>query len=331
MTRRRRIAVIATGGTIDSLGADRVDLAFYTETGRRLPDGDLLRSLPELAAIASVDEVPYDRKPSYAMAPDDWLILARLTQHLLDEGCDGVVITHGTNTLEETAFFLHLTVRSEKPVVLTGAMRPANALGADGSLNLLRAVSVAAAPNASGLGCLVVMDGSIHSARDVTKAATFRLNAFHSPDAGPLGYADADGTIAFPHRPATRDPGRPWELRTMERLPRVDIVTSYLGADGVMIDAAVRAGALGLVSGGTGAGRATRAEDEAFDRARDAGVVICQASRVGSGRVARSPLMTQRRIVAAGDLPPWKARVLLALCLTSTADPEAVQLIFDTC
>jgi L-asparaginase len=331
VTGTRRIALIATGGTIDSLGTDRLDLAFYTETGRRLADGDLLRSLPEVAAIAEVEEVPYPRTPSYALTPDDWMALGALVQRTVDRGCDGVVITHGTNTLEETAFFLHLMVRSDKPVVLTGAMRPANGLGSDGALNLLRAISVAAAPSSAGLGCVVVMDGTIHAARDVTKTATFRLDAFQSPDAGPLGYVDADGTIVMPRRPPPHDPIGPWSVHTVDRLPRVDLVTSYLGADGVLIDAAVAAGARGLVSAGTGAGRATRAEDDALDRARDGGVVICQASRVGSGRVARSPLMRQRGMVAAGDLPPWKARILLALCLTHTTDPDVIQHLFDTC
>ncbi len=175
MTGTRRIALIATGGTIDSLGTDRLDLAFYTETGRRLAGGDLLRSLPEVATIAEVEEVPYPRTPSYALTPDDWMALGALVQRTVDQGFDGVVITHGTNTLEETAFFLHLMVRSDKPVVLTGAMRPANGLGSDGAFNLLRAISVAAAPSSAGLGCVVVMDGTIHAARHVTKTATFRL------------------------------------------------------------------------------------------------------------------------------------------------------------
>lgn len=325
----RRVALLATGGTIDAVGASRLDLAHYTETRSRLPDGALLASVPELSEIASVEEIPYRRVPSYALTPLDWLELARVAQGLLDGGYDGVVITHGTNTLEETAFALHLTVRSDRPVVLVGAMRPASALGSDGALNLVRAVQVAASPAVAGLGVLVVLDDTVHAARDATKTATFRLDAFKSPSAGPLGYADADGRVVIYHRPRPADPALGFEVGDLGRLPRVDIVVSHVGADGTLIDAAVAAGASGIVSAGTGAGRCTPDEEAALDRAISQGVVVCQASRVGSGRVARSPGMSQRALVGAEDLIPWKARILLALALTRTSDPEAIQDLFD--
>lgn len=323
------MAVLATGGTIDSVGASRLDLAHYTETGSRLPDGALFASLPELAGIASVEEIPYRRVPSYALRATDWAALARSAQGLLDGGYDGVVIAHGTNTLEETAFALHLTVRSERPVVLVGAMRPASALGSDGALNLLRAVQVAASPEVSGLGVLVVLDDTVHAARDATKTATFRLDAFKSPSAGPLGYADADGRVVIYHRPRLPDPAVSFEAADLARLPRVDIVVSHIGADGALIDAAMAAGASGIVSAGTGAGRCTPEEDAALDRAISRGVVVCQGSRVGSGRVARSPRMRRRGLVSAEDLVAWKARILLALALTRSDDPEVIQDMFD--
>lgn len=324
-----RIALIATGGTIDATGVDRLDLAHYTETRTRLSDGELLRSLPELASVAAVDEVPYRRVPSYALATDDWLRLARTVQELLDGDHDGVVLTHGTNTLEETAFFLQLTVRSPKPVVLVGALRPASALGSDGALNLLRAIQVAAAPAARDHGVLVVLNDTVHSARQVTKTATFRVDAFRSPDTGPLGYADADGRVVLYHRPRPLPGDLYFAPGELDGLPRVDVVVSYVGADGALIDAAVAAGARGLVSAGTGAGRPTAAEDLGLDRAVAAGVVVCQASRVGGGRVARSPEMARRRLVTADNLPPWKARIVLALGLARTADPDSLQDMFD--
>lgn len=323
-----RIALIATGGTIDSLGSDRLDIAHYTETRRRLDDGALVASLPELRDIAEIEQLPYRRVPSYALTHDDWSTLARTVGALPGAGYDGVVITHGTNTLEETAFLLSLSVRADVPVVLTGALRPASAISADGPLNLLRAVQVAAAPQSRGLGVLVVLDDTIHSARQVTKTTTFRVGAFGSPDTGPLGHADADGAVVVHQRPqqVTAPHFTPDEIRDM---PRVDVLVSHVGADGALIDAAVAAGARGLVSAGTGAGRPTGAEDAAYDRAVAAGVVVCQGTRTGAGRVARSPGTADRGLVTASNLQPWKARILLGLALTRTADPDRIQPLFD--
>ncbi len=328
---RPHLALVCAGGTIDALGASRLDLAWYTETERRLPAGEIVAAVPELSQFAEIEQVPFERRPSYAFAPSDWLTLARTVNGLLARpDVDGVVITHGTNTLEETAYFLHLTTVPPKPVVLVGAMRPANGLGSEGQLNLLRAVQVAADPAARGLGALVAMNDTVHSARDVTKSHTFRPDTFRSPDAGPVGAADADGRVVFYHRPV-RVPaeGALFAVDRLTELPRVDVVLSYLGADGILIDAAVAAGCKGLVSAGTGAGRPTAGEQAALDRALQAGVVVCQASRVGSGRVPRSPKMAARGIVTADNLQPWKARVLLLLALTKTFDTEAVQEMFD--
>jgi L-asparaginase len=229
--------------------------------------------------------------------------------------------------MEETAYFLTLTVGTDKPVVLVGAMRPPSALGSDGALNLLRAVQVAVADVVRGLGVLVVMNDSIYAARDVTKTSTYRVDAFGAPDLGPLGYADADGRVVVYHRP-TRSSGA-FNVEGIDHLPRVDIVMSYVGADGVLTDAAVAAGARGIVSAGTGAGRVSPAEDDAFDRAIAQGVVVCQASRVGAGRVAHVPTMAARKLVAADNLQPWKAKVLLSLALTRTSDSREVQELFD--
>jgi L-asparaginase len=331
MTRRPRVALVTTGGTIDSLGEDRLDLAWYIERDRRLGPGELLRGIPEVARIADVEEAPFRRLPSHALTTQDWLDLLRTVHALLDSGHDGVVVTHGTNTLEETAYFLTLTLKSDRPVVLVGAMRPASALGADGYLNLLRAIQVAAEPGSRGRGALVVLNDAIFAARDVTKTATYRVQAFRSRDLGPLGYADADGRVVYYHRPERRHtPDTEFDVRGLEALPRVDVVLSYVGADGALIDAAVAAGARGLVSAATGAGRPTPAEDEALDRAHERGVVVCQSSRVGSGRVVRAPALRRRGFVAADNLPPWQARTLLALALTVTPDPDRIQRMFDT-
>ena len=203
MERRPRVALIFTGGTIDSVGVDRLDMAWYIEAGKRLADGELVARVPELASIADVEEIPFRRLPSQSIKDRDLLDLVALIHRLFDEDrADGVVITHGTNTLEETAYFLHLTIKRDRPVVIVGAMRPSSAISADGPLNLLNGVRVAAAPEARGLGVLVVLNETIHSARDVTKTATYRVDTFQGRDLGPLGYADNDGRVLIYHRPA---------------------------------------------------------------------------------------------------------------------------------
>lgn len=326
-----RVAVVTTGGTIDSVGADRLDLAAYLETGRRLEPGELVASIPELASLARVTEVPFRRLRAHALTDADLADLRDLVTAILDRHeADGVVVTHGTNTLEETAWLLHLTLATDAPVVLTGAMRPASALSGDGPLNLVQAVRVAASTGARGLGTLVVMDDTIHGARDVTKANTLRLDAFASPMAGPVGRVDGDGRMLI-----TGWPARATTLRgafagvDLRALPRVDVVVSHQGADGALIDAAVAAGARGIVSAGTGAGYPAPGEVEALERASRAGLVVCQASRTGSGRVPSVASLVARGWVAADDLVAWKARTLLRLALAAGDDMPAIRARFE--
>ncbi|MGZ9275483.1 MAG: asparaginase [Candidatus Limnocylindrales bacterium] len=327
-----RVALIFTGGTIDSVGADRLDLAWYIEHGQCLDDGELVARVPELSSIARVEEVPFRRLPSQSIADADLVSLVELIHQLFAaDRADGIVITHGTNTLEETAYFLHLTLKTDRPVVIVGSMRPSSGLSADGYLNLLNGVRVAGDPGSRGMGVLVVLNDTILSARDVTKTATYRVETFQGRDLGPLGYADNDGRVVYYHRPVrTHTTATEFELSGEAELPRVDVVVTYLGADGAMIDAAVAAGARGIVSAGSGAGRPTPAEDAALLRASESGVLVCQGTRVGSGRTARSPGLRRRGWVASDNLQPWKARILLRLALARTDDPDEVQRMFDT-
>jgi L-asparaginase len=328
-----RVALILTGGTIDSVGVHRLDLAWYIEANKRLGEGELLAQLPELATIASVREIPFRRLPSQSLVDADWLDLVRKIHEIFDQDqADGIVITHGTNTLEETAYFLNLALKTDKPVVLVGSMRPASAISADGYLNVVNAIRVAADPSSRGRGCLVVMNDTIFNGRDVTKTSTYRVEAFRSRDLGPLGFADADGKVVYYHSPARKHTVETeFDLRSVQSLPRVDIVLSYVGADATMIEAAVKAGAKGIVSAATGAGRPTPREDAAFDKAyAESKVVMCLCSRVASGRVVRSPGLAKRGFVAADNLPPWKARILLALALAKTGDADEIQRMFDT-
>ena len=332
MAERPRVALIVTGGTIDSVGVDRLDLAWYIENAKRIEADELVGRVPELDRVAQVEVVPFRRLPSQAITDRDLLDLVGTIHRLFDEDrADGVVITHGTNTLEETAYFLHLTVKSDRPVVLVGAMRPPSGLSADGDLNLLNATRVAASSQARGMGVLVVLNDTILSARDATKTATYRVQTFQGRDLGPLGYADNDGRVVFYHHPARCHTAQTeFDVASIDGLPRVDVVVSYVGADGALIDAAVAAGARGLVNGGTGSGRPTPDEEKALDRAAEAGVVVCQGSRVGSGRSVRSPSLIRKGWVAADNLQPWKARVLLSLALTRTSEPDEIQRMFDT-
>ncbi|MFC9353362.1 asparaginase [Arthrobacter sp. NPDC057013] len=325
-----RVALISTGGTIDAVGASRLDLAWYTETKNRLPDGELLAALPELGTVADVVQVPFARYPSYALSLDDWSLLASTVQELATGGSyDGIVITHGTNTLEETAFLLSLTVSTPIPVVFVGAMRPANGLGSDGAINLFQAVRLAASPNARGHGVLVMLNDTVFAARDATKTATFRVNAFAAPGLGPLGHVDADGEVRLSHIHSTN--GVPaFDVGDIAGMPRVDVVLSYVGADGALIKAAVAAGAQGIVSAGTGAGRPTPAESDALDAAAAEGVVVCQSTRVPSGRVSLSPAMKAARRVTTPGMPPWQARIALALALQRSRDADEIQITLDS-
>ena len=328
-----RIAVILTGGTIDSVGNDRLDLAWYMEAGKRLKEGELVGQVPELKEIAQVREVAFRRLPSHALVDKDWLELLRTIHALFDEDqADGIVITHGTNTIEETAYFLNLTLKTDKPVVVVGSMRPSSAISADGYLNILNAVKVAADPGSRGRGCLLVMNDTIFNGRDVTKNSTYRVEAFQSRDLGPLGFADADGKVVYYHQPTRRHTAdTEFDVRGRQSLPRVDIVLSYVGADGTLIEAAANAGAKGIVSAATGAGRPTPAEDTAFDKAyKEKGMLMCLCSRVASGRVVRSPGLAKRGFVAGDNLQPWKARILLSLALTTTSNADDIQRMFDT-
>lgn len=324
-----RIVLLQTGGTIDHVGRDRLDLAFYTDSPARV-EGGLLSRIPEVRSLADVEERPM-RLRGQALTTADWIVLGRAVQSAAtEEGVAGVVITRGTNTLEETAYFLDLVIKTDKPVVMTAAMRPASALSGDGDLNLLNAIRVAASPDAVGKGVLVLMNDAILAAREAVKTSTSRLHAFQSPGLGPLGHADPDGRVVFAHAPLrAHTTATEFDVRRIDALPRVDLVLSHVGADGALIDAAVAAGARGIVSAGLGTGRATDAELVALDGACQTGVVVCQASRAGSGRVARGPEIARHGFIAAGDLVPWQARTLLALALTQTDDVERIQRMFD--
>lgn len=327
------VAVIGTGGTIAGLSEDRLDTLDYGTTGRFMHVDELLATVPELARVGHIVPVRYKNLDSTQLGPVDWLALAALARQVERDtpGLQGIVITHGTASLEETAFFLNLVVKVAVPVVIVGAMRPASAVGADGGANLLAAVRVAGSPSARGMGVLVVLNDEINAARDVTKTSNLRVQTFRTPDFGMLGVADADA-VAFYRRPVRRcAPDTEFDVTGMETLPRVDIVPAYGGADGALIEAAVAAGARGLVSAGFPAGAPSPLQKEAFRRAASSGVVVVQASRAGSGRVPPDTESLRRsEFVGADTLTPHKARILLMLALTRTSDLGEIRRMFAT-
>jgi L-asparaginase len=327
---RPRVAVIGTGGTMSSVGRHSLDLVEYSDFGQVLDVDQLLSRVPEAAEAADVVPVPFRSIPGSSLGPGDWLELNDLVHQVvaLSPAPDGVVITHGTATLEETAYFLNLTLKAEIPVVVVGAQRPISGLSTDAALNLVNAVRVAASHDARGLGVLVLLNDEIHAARDVTKTSTYRLQTFRSPDLGVLGFADPDGKVAIYRRPVRRHaPDTAFDVRGRRELPRVDIAHSYAGADGTAIRAFVEAGASGIVSAGMLPGTATPAEKEAMAEAVRRGVLVVQSSRA-SGRVLERAPDRERGVLLADDLNPQKARILAMLALTVTEDRNAIQRLF---
>jgi L-asparaginase len=329
---RPRVALIGTGGTISSIGRGPLDLWEYMDAGHRAEPDELLARFPEAAEAAEIVPVRFRAMSSAAVGPADWLALDAAVHAAAtpEARLDGVVITHGTATLEETAYFLGLTLKVDATVVVVGSQRPASGLSSDAGLNLLNAVRVAGSREARGLGVLVLLNDEIQAAREVTKSSTLRLETFRSPDLGMLGYADPDGRVAIYRKPARRHaPATEFDVRGRTELPRVDIVTSYAGADGAGIHAFLAAGARAIVSASLAPGVTTAAETDALVEARRRGVLVVLSSRAGSGRVLPRTSLRERGFVVADNLNPPKARVLAMLALTRTDDVGEVQRMFD--
>jgi L-asparaginase len=326
-----RIAVIGTGGTISSLGASSLDVLDYPDFGLKLSCEALLDRFPETRLVADPVPVTFRQVGSTAIGPADWLALRDLIHRLASEdpAIAGFVIPHGTATLEETAFFLNLTLGVAQPVVLVGAQRPASALGTDAGTNLVNALQVAGCPAAQGLGVLVVLNNEIHPARDVVKTSTYRVQTFRSLDYGPLGHVDGDGPHFYRAPLQAHMPDTPFAAREIAALPRVDIIYSYAGADGDLVEAAVTAGARGLVSAGFAPGSPSPAQQEAFVAAAKSGIVVVQCSRA-TGRVAPRRRLRETGIVAGEDFSPQKARILLMLMLLTTSDVGTIQEAFQS-
>lgn len=300
--------------------------------GKTLTVDEVLQAVPEAEDFAATLPVHYQAFSSTNMSFEHWRELASMVERLWDDtpGLAGVVILHGTATMEETAYLLHLTLQVSVPVVLTGAQRPLGSLSSDAPLNLLNAIRVAASPEAAGMGVLVCLNDEIHAAREVTKSSTARLHTFRSPDFGVLGQVDCDG-VRFYRRPTRR--GAPDTAFTGEALrapPRVEIAYSYAGCDGTVIDALVAAGAEGIVVACFAGGRLSPGQETACERAIAAGIAVVLSTRAGSGRAMVATELQEKGMVPADNLNPQKARLLLSVALTVTRDPAEIDRIFKT-
>ncbi|CUV01330.1 L-asparaginase [hydrothermal vent metagenome] len=325
------VRVIGTGGSIAGIGPDRMDFILYPEIGDHITIQQSLDRVPEIQDFAEVRSEDLVSVGSTAIGAAQWLGLARRINAIFKDETDvaGVAVTHGTATLEETSYFLHLTVKSQKPVVITGAMRPPTALSTDSDLNLLDAVRTAASPDATGLGVLTVLNNEIQCGRDVTKASTFRVETFRPNELGFLGYADSDGKVVFYRAPLRRHTvDTPFMVDDMTVLPRVDIVYAYAGADGLLVDAVRNNRSDGLVLAGFGGGTFPPAVVEAAVRLVDDGIPVVLATRSTAGRVVTTPKKEEQGFLVSDNLLPQKARILLMLGLTVTKDRHELQQMF---
>ena len=321
------VIILATGGTIAGSAAEGTAVTGY-QAGA-LGVEMLIKAVPEVKDYAHVTGEQIASLDSKDMSDEVWLKLARRVNELLArDDADGIVITHGTDTLEETAYFLNLTVHSKKPVVITGAMRPATAISADGPMNLLNAVRLAASPQAYDRGVLVCLNDQIDSARHVTKAHTTSLDTFKSP-LGPLGCMN-DGHPTFYNRVDRRHAGHTeFDLKGADRLPYVKVIYGHAGDDALFVDAAIKAGARGLVYAGTGNGSIHKDAEEALARAAQAGIIIVRSTRTGSGAVIPAEQSyTEAGFLNGDSLNPQKCRILLQLALMKTSDRQQIQQMF---
>jgi L-asparaginase len=336
------VRLVATGGTISN------------RTGGRLTADELVGLIPDVRRYATPESEQFANTSSSDMSLAQWLQLARRLNELFATRPDlgGLVVTSGTDTLEELAYFLNLTVRDARPVVVVGSMRNPSTLGFEGAANLLEAFRVAASPDAKGKGVLVVLNDEINAARDVTKTDALRLQTFQSRPTGVLGVVDSDRVVFYRAGLKRHTAQSEFDVSAITDLPRVDVVMVYQGASGDVIKAIVDQGARGIVIASAGAGATSGTQSEGLAYAAEKGVVVVTTTRAGSGRIsgmrgsglaggragaapaaagtqaAAAPARPRRAFVGGEDLAPIKARILLMLALTKTKDPAEIQRMF---
>lgn len=321
-----RVIILATGGTIAGAGESSSKAAY---TPGQIPVDNLLNAVPQIHELARIKGEQITQIGSQDMNVDTWLKLSNRINAIFDNNeADGVIVTHGTDTQEETAYFLSLTVKSDKPVVLVGAMRPATAMSQDGNRNLFDAVTVAAAPDSQGIGVVTAMNEEVYAARDVTKTVTTSTATFKSRNFGPIGLI-YDGKVSYYYK-SLRSPAQKFNIKGLKKLPQVEIIYGYADASPGAINASVEEGVKGIVYAGMGNGNFNAPVGKALADAAKKGVVVCRAARAGAGRVTLFNEVDDKALgfVVADDLNPQKARVLLMLALTQTNDQQTIQDLF---
>jgi L-asparaginase len=328
-TAKPRVVILTTGGTIAGRAADPGSGITYTPG--QIDAQELIAATPGLGTLARLEAEKIAAVGSQDMTDDVWLRLARRIQELLSRGeADGIVVTHGTDSLEETAFFLDLVLPRGRPVVVVGATRPPAALGADGPANLYAAVETAASPSARDRGVLAVLNGTIHTARSVQKTHTTALETFRSPNTGPAGHVDAHG-VHFYAQASSSAHGQ-YPLPPAAPFPRVEIIYAHAQMDDAVVESAVTRGARGLVLAGFGPGNASKGVIAALHRAVARGLAVVRSTRVGQGFVDRNVEIDDDELgfVASRDLNPHKARILTQILIANgITDPAAVQRAFE--
>lgn len=321
------IIILATGGTIAGVASSNTATTNYTSASLEIKA--LIDAVPEMKEIANITGEQVLQIGSHNVNNDMLIMLAKhINEILANDQIDGVVLTHGTDTLEETAYFLNLVVKSDKPVVVVGSMRPATATSADGPLNLFNAVKIASTPEAKGKGVLISFNDRIGSARHISKTNTTMLDSFKSVENGFSG-AVAGGKVYFYNQIARKHTTQSvFDIKNIEKLPQVDIVYGYQNDGRVMYDALVKAGTKGIIHAGTGNGwLSDLAAEGAYDAMKN-GVIVVRSSRAGSGIVTPDSNFDPK-LIAADSLNPQKSRILLMLALTQTNDPEKIQEYFN--
>ncbi len=331
MMNKKRVAIIGLGGTISSLGKHSMDIGRYAENKNILDIKALLEKFTSVSKICKIIPVSHKNMPSVAVTSKDWLGLNNKINSVYESkiGLAGIVLTHGTATLEETAFFINLVSKVPIPIVFVGSQRPANVISSDAELNLLNAVRVAADDNSINRGVLGVLNDEIHCARDMVKTSTFRLQTFKSIDFGIIGHADPDKIVYYRKVERITAPHTEFDVSKLKNLPRVAIAYGYAGSDGTAIDAFVSKGAKGIVIAAMLPGYLTPGEMDALNRARKKGVHIVLTTRAFSGRVVDTPSLRPADTILADNLTPQKARVLLMISLTIHQNAIDIQHMFE--
>lgn len=323
------IHILATGGTIAGTGTSATATNY---TAGQVAIGSLLDAVPEIKDIANVTGEQIVKIGSQDMNDDVWLTLAKkINQLMKDPNVDGIVITHGTDTMEETAYFLNLTVKGDKPVVLVGAMRPSTAISADGPLNLYNAVVVAADKASKGKGVLVAMNGNVLGATDVSKMNTVGVETFQSPNSGALGHI-LNGKVTYNASPMKKHTtASVFDVYQLDKLPKVGIVYSYSNIDADMVTPMLENGYQGIVHAGVGNGNIHKNIFPVLTDARKKGILVVRSSRVPSGPTSLDAEVDDAKyeFIASQELNPQKARVLLMLALTKTNDWKQIQEYFN--